>query len=44
MGTILWLLTTIYFVAIFLVMYHLQQHELDRIQQQVDEIAARNKL
>ena len=37
MGDLLSLVTTIYFVAIILAVYHLQQKELDRIQQQIDE-------
>jgi hypothetical protein len=37
MGNLLSLVMTIYFVAIILAVYHLQQKELDRIQQQIDE-------
>jgi hypothetical protein len=37
MGDLLSLVTTIYFVAIILAVYHLQQRELDRIQRQIDE-------
>lgn len=37
MGNLLSLVTTIYFVAIILAVYHLQQKELDRIQHQIDE-------
>ena len=36
MGDILSLITIIYFVAIILAVYHLQQQELDRIQRQID--------
>jgi hypothetical protein len=36
MGDLLSLLTIIYFVAIILAVYHLQQQELDRIQRQID--------
>jgi hypothetical protein len=37
MGNLLSLATTIYFVAVILAVYHLQQKELDRIQRQIDE-------
>lgn len=37
MGNLLALVTTIYFTAVILAVYHLQQKELDRIQQQIDE-------
>ena len=37
MGDLLSLVTTIYFVAIILAVYHLQQRELDRIQRQINE-------
>ena len=37
MGDLVSLVTTIYFVAIILAVYHLQQRELDRIQRQIDE-------
>ena len=37
MGDLLSLITIIYFVAIILAVYHLQQQELDRIQRQIDE-------
>ena len=37
MGDLLSLITIIYFVAIILTVYHLQQKELDRIQRQIDE-------
>ena len=37
MGDILSLITTIYFVAVILAVYHLQQQELDRMQRQIDE-------
>lgn len=37
MGNLLSLVTTIYFVAVILAVYHLQQKELDRIQRQIDE-------
>ena len=36
MGDLLSLITIIYFVAIILAVYHLQQQELDRIQRQID--------
>ena len=36
MGGLLSLITIIYFVAIILAVYHLQQQELDRIQRQID--------
>jgi hypothetical protein len=37
MGDLLSLITIIYFVAIILAVYHLQQQELDRIQRQIDK-------
>jgi hypothetical protein len=37
MWSLLLLISTIYFVAITLAVYHLQQEELDRIQLQMDE-------
>jgi hypothetical protein len=37
MGNLLSLVTTTYFVAVILAVYHLQQKELDRIQRQIDE-------
>jgi hypothetical protein len=43
MGNLLWLGTIIYFVGIILIIYHLQQRDLDRLQRQFDEIAAGNK-
>ena len=43
MGNLVWFLAIIYFVAIILVLYHLQQQELDRIQRQIEELALRNK-
>jgi hypothetical protein len=43
MGNLLWLVMTIYFVSIILIIYHLQQRDLDRLQRQLDEIAAGNK-
>jgi len=36
MGDLLSLITIIYFVAIILAVYHLQQQELDRMQRQID--------
>ena len=42
MGDLLWLVTTVYFVGIILVIYHLQQRDLDRLQRQFDELAAGN--
>lgn len=44
MGILLWLLTFIYFVAVILAVYHLQQQQLDRIQRQIEESGLRNKL
>lgn len=43
MGNLLWLMTTVYFLTIILVIYHLQQQELDRIQRELDEVSARKK-
>lgn len=43
MGNLVWFLAIIYFVAIILVLYQLQQQELDRIQRQIEELALRNK-
>lgn len=37
MGNLLSLVMTVYFVAVILAVYFLQQRELDRIQQQIDE-------
>jgi hypothetical protein len=37
MGNLLSLVTTIYFLAVILAVYLLQQKELDRIQRQIDE-------
>jgi len=37
MGNLLSLVTIIYFVAIILAVYHLQQKEIDRMQRQIDE-------
>lgn len=37
MGNLLSLVTIIYFVAVILAVYQLQQNELDRIQQQINK-------
>ena len=37
MGNLLSLVTIVYFVAVILAVYHLQQKEIDRMQRQIDE-------
>lgn len=43
MGNPLSVLTVIYFVTVMMVVYHLQQKDLDRIQRQIDEMPSRAK-
>jgi hypothetical protein len=37
------LIAVIYFVTVMMVVYHLQQKDLDRIQRQIDEMSSRAK-